>query len=133
MYTIKQITELTGVSGYTLRFYDKEGLFPNLARDGVGRRAFSDADLLSLRTIMALRDMGLSIAQIREFVEAGRGAGTLAKRGEIIAEGIERAKAELEEAKRRIALLSRAASYYEAALTQSGGACGTAQAATMAA
>ena len=111
MYTIKQITELTGVSGYTLRFYDKEGLFPNLARDGVGRRAFSDADLHSLRTIMALRDMGLSIAQIREFVEAGRGAQAAAKRGEIIAERMERANAEIEALKEQIKLLARAAEY----------------------
>ena len=126
MYTIKQITELTGVSGYTLRFYDKEGLFPNLARDGVGRRAFSDEDLRNIRTIQALRDMGLPIAQIRGFL----GADTPSERGEIIAEEIERAKAELEEVKRRMALLAHAASYYESAAAQRGG---TARAATMAA
>ena len=133
MYTIKQISELTGISGYTLRFYDKEGLFPNLARDGMGRRAFSEADLRNIRMILALRGMGLPVARIREFVEAGHGADTLAKRGEIIAEEIERAKAELEELTRRMVLLSRAASYYEAEISKSGGVRGTSRAATMAA
>ena len=111
MYTIKQITELTGVSGYTLRFYDKEGLFPNLARDGVGRRAFSDEDLRNIRTIQALRDMGLPIAQIRGFL----GADTPSERGEIIAEEIERAKAELEALKDQLKLLARAAEYFRGA------------------
>ena len=42
MYTMKKTAELTGLSEHTLRYYDKEGLLPGLARDGVGRRVFSD-------------------------------------------------------------------------------------------
>lgn len=115
MYTIKQITELTGLSGYTLRFYDKEGLFPNLARDGVGRRAFSDEDLRNIRTIRALREMGVPIARIRDFIAAERGERALERRGEIIAERTARAKAELEALEKQIKLLARAAEYYRGA------------------
>ena len=122
MYTIKQISELTGVSGYTLRFYDKEGLFPNLARDGVGRRLFSEADLRDIRTIQALREMGVPIARIRDFIEAGCGAQAAAKRGEIIAERTERAKAEIEALKAQIKLLARAAEYFRGAQAEGAGA-----------
>lgn len=31
-YSIKEMSEKTGLSIPTLRFYDKEGLFPNLER-----------------------------------------------------------------------------------------------------
>lgn len=120
MYTIKQVSELTGISGYTLRYYDREGLFPDLGRDEGNRRVFSDEDLKSVRTIQTLREMGLPIAQIRAFVEAGRGGRALERRGAIIAEQMERAKSELEDMKKKITMLSRAAAYYKEELSKSG-------------
>lgn len=111
MYTMKKTAELTGLSEHTLRYYDKEGLLPGLARDGVGRRVFSDEDLRSIRTIQALREMGVPIARIRDFIEAGRGAQAVAKRAEIIEERTARAKAEIEALKEQIKLLARAAEY----------------------
>lgn len=111
MYTMKKTAELTGLSEHTLRYYDKEGLLPGLARDGVGRRVFSDEDLRSIRTIQALREMGVPIARIRDFIEAGRGAQAAAKHAEIIEERTARAKAEIEALKEQIKLLARAAEY----------------------
>ena len=111
MYTMKKTAELTGLSEHTLRYYDKEGLLPGLARDGVGRRVFSEEDLFNIRTIRALREMGVPIARIRDFIEAGRGAQAAAKRAEIIEERTARAKAEIEALKEQIKLLARAAEY----------------------
>ena len=111
MYTMKKTAELTGLSEHTLRYYDKEGLLPGLARDGVGRRVFSDEDLFNIRTIRALREMGVPIARIRDFIAAGRGERALERRGEIIAERTARAKAELEALKDQLKLLARAAEY----------------------
>lgn len=114
MYTIKQVSQLTGISGYTLRFYDNEGLFPNLRRDGCGRRIFSDGDLHDVKTIQTLRGMGFPIERIRAFIEAGReGAQSARRRGEIVAEQMVQARRELAELTRRIELLERAADYYE--------------------
>lgn len=33
-YTIRQISELTGLTPHTLRYYDKEGLLPLIGRGG---------------------------------------------------------------------------------------------------
>lgn len=115
MYTMKKTAELTGLSEHTLRYYDKEGLLPGLARDGVGRRVFSDEDLRSIRTIQALREMGVPIARIRDFIAAGRDERGLERRGEIIAERMARAKAELEALEEQIKLLARAAEYFRGA------------------
>lgn len=120
MYTMKKTAELTGLSEHTLRYYDKEGLLPGLARDGVGRRVFSEEDLFNIRTIRALREMGVPIARIRDFIEAGRGAQAAAKRAEIIEERTARAKAEIEALKEQIKLLARAAEYFRG--TQAKGA-----------
>ena len=112
---MKKTAELTGLSEHTLRYYDKEGLLPGLARDGVGRRVFSDEDLRSIRTIQALREMGVPIARIRDFIAAGRDERGLERRGEIIAERMARAKAELEALEEQIKLLARAAEYFRGA------------------
>ena len=122
MYTMKKTAELTGLSEHTLRYYDKEGLLPGLARDGVGRRVFSEEDLFNIRTIRALREMGVPIARIRDFIAAGRGERALERRGEIIAERTARAKAELEALKNQLKLLARAAEYFRGAQAGRAGA-----------
>lgn len=44
-YTTAKAAEKIGISAYTLRFYDKEGLLPNVGRDEYGNRRFTDKDL----------------------------------------------------------------------------------------
>lgn len=50
MYTIGQVSEMFHIPVSTLRYYDKEGLFPNLERKG-NIRKFSDAELDQLHMI----------------------------------------------------------------------------------
>lgn len=47
-YKISDISKKTGLSAYTLRFYDQKGLLPFVARDKHGRRHFKDEDLAFL-------------------------------------------------------------------------------------
>ena len=44
-FTIKKISEMTGLSIPTIRYYDKEGLLPDLQRKESGYRVFSGRDL----------------------------------------------------------------------------------------
>jgi len=69
-YTIKEVAAKTGLSAYTLRFYDKKGLLPFVARDESGYRAFTDGDLNLLHTICCLKDTGMKIDDIRSYIEA---------------------------------------------------------------
>ncbi|HCB99966.1 MAG TPA: MerR family transcriptional regulator [Ruminococcaceae bacterium] len=68
-YTIKQVAEKTGLSIYTLRFYDKAGLLPFVARNQAGYRTFTDGDLLLLHTICCLKGVGMKISGIRHYIE----------------------------------------------------------------
>ena len=101
MYTVKQTSEITGISGYTLRFYDKEGLFPHLNRDGQNRRLFSDEDLHNIETIQELREMGFSLAQIRSYLTAEEDGG-MKRRRELLAEQMDRIRSELAAITRRM-------------------------------
>jgi DNA-binding transcriptional MerR regulator len=69
-YSIKQVSQKTGLSIYTLRFYDKEGLLPFVVRNGSGYREFTDGDLLLLKTICCLKDTGMKISDIRTYIAA---------------------------------------------------------------
>jgi DNA-binding transcriptional MerR regulator len=67
-YTIKQVSEKTGLSIYTLRYYDKEGLLPLVKRSQSGIRKFTDNDIDWLGLICCLKTSGMSIEHIKEFM-----------------------------------------------------------------
>ncbi len=80
-YRIGEFAELAGVSGKTLRHYDRVGLLRPAAVDARTRyRYYSSAQLGELSTILAMRELGLSLAQIRAFVRRTEGMGHIDRR-----------------------------------------------------
>ena len=67
-YSIGRVSEMFGLPVSTLRYYDKDGLFPNIERVS-GIRKFSDRELESLRVIECLKKSGLEIKDIKQFME----------------------------------------------------------------
>ncbi len=66
-YTIGQVADLFHLPVSTLRYYDKEGLFPTMERQS-GIRKFSERELEALRVIDCLKRSGLEIKEIRQFM-----------------------------------------------------------------
>ena len=60
MYTIGQVAEMFNLPISTLRYYDKQGLFPQLIRES-GIRKFSKNEIEALRVIECLKKSGLEI------------------------------------------------------------------------
>ncbi|MEG1513162.1 MAG: MerR family transcriptional regulator [Raoultibacter sp.] len=84
-YPIREVVDITGVSAYTLRYYDKCGFFPNLYRDKNKIRSFSDADIQRLHLVDALRKSGLSIEGIQYYIKLdSKGLKTENERLEIL-------------------------------------------------
>lgn len=80
-YSIGQVAEKTGLSAYTLRYYDHEGLMPFIQRNPAGRREFSEHDLDMVDLITCLKATGMTLKDIRHFVEiAMEGDRTLNER-----------------------------------------------------
>jgi DNA-binding transcriptional MerR regulator len=65
MYTIKQVEEMYGLPASTLRFYEKEGIIPKISRDDGGRRKYTEKELESLQLVIALRDTGMLMGDIK--------------------------------------------------------------------
>lgn len=86
-YTISEVSELMDISIYTLRYYDKEGLLPNLDRSLGGSRLFSEEDLGWLGMIKCLKASGLPLKDIKTFLELYQGGDpTLPQRFELFKE-----------------------------------------------
>jgi len=66
---VKEFGKLTGVSVRTLHYYDQVGLFKPSLRLPNGYRLYTEADLVKLQLIMALKFFGLDLKQIKKLVQ----------------------------------------------------------------
>jgi DNA-binding transcriptional MerR regulator len=81
MFMIGAFARLAGVSAKLLRAYDELGLFvPAWADPNTGYRYYSPAQLPDIRRIVALRDMGMPLADIRRIQAEGDIRGALERR-----------------------------------------------------
>lgn len=69
MYTIKDISKITGLTPYTIRFYAKEGLLPTIKRNEKNVRIFEESDLEAIYIIECLKNCGLKIKEIKQFTD----------------------------------------------------------------
>jgi DNA-binding transcriptional MerR regulator len=72
--TIAEVSEQTGLSHDTLRYYEKAGLIEHVGRTSGNQRRYAAADLAWLAFLLRLRETGMSIADMQHFAEL-RGAG----------------------------------------------------------
>ncbi|WP_127593996.1 MerR family transcriptional regulator [Paenibacillus lautus] len=83
-YIISEFSAITGISIYTLRYYEKEKLIiPN--RKENGRRCYSDGDITWIQFIKRLKDTGMPIKEIQKYAELrAKGDTTLVERMEML-------------------------------------------------
>lgn len=105
-FGISDVAAMTGISAFTIRYYDKCGFFPHLKRNRRGVRFFSDDDVSQLHLVEALRKSGLSIEGIQYFTRlCKRGDVTLKERLSILQAQetvLEYQRDELEESLKRL-------------------------------
>lgn len=73
---IKKVSEQTGISADTIRYYERIGLLPRIKRNKSGVRDFSDQDIATLEFIRCFRKAGMSVESLIEYmslVEEGEG------------------------------------------------------------
>lgn len=69
MFTMKQACEQTQLSYETLKFYCNQGLVPNVKRDKNNRRIFSEKDIAWIKSLSCLRNCGMSISEMKEYIK----------------------------------------------------------------
>lgn len=116
MYTIGQVADMFGLPVSTLRYYDKQGLFPELERTS-GIRRFGDTELEALRVIECLKKTGMEIKDIRLFMEwCAEGPSTYPKRKAMFEERKAHMESEIANMNRALDMLKFKCWYYEQAI-----------------
>ena len=116
MYSIGEISKMFQLPISTLRYYDKEGLFPHLKRVN-GVRQFSESEIETLRVIDCLKKSGLEIKDIKEYmVLCSLGNATLKQRKEIFEKQKEEVLQEMEKLQKVLSMLNYKCWYYDQAI-----------------
>ncbi|MGN0328301.1 MAG: MerR family transcriptional regulator [Lachnospira sp.] len=117
MYTIGQVSEMFNLPISTLRYYDKEGLFPNIERSS-GIRQFSETEIEALRVIECLKKTGMEIKDIKKFMDwCAKGPSTYANRKELFENRKKVLEEQLQELEKNMAMIKFKCWYYEQAIS----------------
>ncbi len=116
MYTIGQVSEMFNLPISTLRYYDKEGFFPQLKRKG-NIRYFSDTELEAIRVIECLKSSGLEIKDIKQFFQwVIEGSSSYPNRKQLFEDRKEAVRAEIKQLENTLAMLEFKCWYYDKAI-----------------
>ncbi len=116
MYTIGQVSKMFNLPISTLRYYDKEGLFPDMNRES-GIRKFSEKELEALRVIECLKKSGLEIKDIKQFMEwCVKGSETYSQRRELFLKQKKIVEAEIQRMNKALDMINFKCWYYEQAI-----------------
>ena len=69
MRTVKEISELTGISVRTLHYYDEIGLFTPTEKSEAGYRLYDDKALETLQQILFFREFDIPLKEIKTVME----------------------------------------------------------------
>ncbi len=116
LYTVGEMAKRLGVAPSTLRYYDKEGLLPFVERSSGGIRMFKDADFEWLQVIECLKKTGMSLTDIKHFIEMSmQGDDTIDERLALIIKQKEAVKAQIDDLSKTLKTLEFKEWYYKTA------------------
>jgi DNA-binding transcriptional MerR regulator len=102
-YSIQQVSEKMQIRPTVLRFYEKEGLLPSVRRTKSGIRRYDKEDMEWIGLIVCLKNTGMSIKQIKDFVDLSmEGDETLKQRCEMLYEHKRSVEAQIAEMHRHL-------------------------------
>lgn len=82
---VHDITKALNISESKLRYYDKHGLIRKMQRDNNNYRFIFEEDLVELKTIICLKQTGLSLMEIKHYLQlAYEGNSTIDEREQIL-------------------------------------------------
>lgn len=116
-YSIGEVSNKTKIAISTLRYYDKEGLFPTIERSNGGIRMFSDSELDIINIIECLKATGMPIKDIKQFFDwCQEGDSSLQNRLDMFQERLEVVNKQMEELQKTMDTIKYKCWYYNTAL-----------------
>ena len=66
IFSISDVSNVSGFSAHTLRFYEKIGLMPFVKRAASGKRIYDEYDVQILKSISVFKKTGMTNKQIKD-------------------------------------------------------------------
>lgn len=116
--TIGQVAKMMSLPVSTIRYYDKEGMIPNVVKDSNGRRKFDEENIDTLRIIECLKVSGMPLADIKQFIIlVKQGDRTLFERAQLFNNLGKTLKHEMEKLEKTLKIIEYKQEYYKEALS----------------
>ena len=113
-YTIKEFSQKINVSPSTLRYYEQEGLLPSTKRLNNSHRIYDDSDVPWITVITCLRSTGMSISDLRHYVDlCEQGDKTVQERKQIILHQKQKIEEQLQEVKKHLETINKKIELYD--------------------
>lgn len=120
-YSISQVSRMTKLTPYTLRYYDREGLLPFVGRSDSGIRVFTEHDLEMISLICCLKSTGMPVKQIRQFIDwYAEGDETIGQRRAMLQEHRLQITQQIKDLQQNLGKLDKKLKCYEEACAKQG-------------
>ncbi|MCP1452300.1 MerR family transcriptional regulator [Priestia megaterium] len=114
LLAIQNISSITGLSTYTLRYYENIGLLSDIERDENGYRTYRQTDILWIDFLIRLRKTGMPITNMKKFAELRRqGDSTATARRELLEIHQENVLKQIKELESNLTKISEKIDYYK--------------------
>jgi DNA-binding transcriptional MerR regulator len=112
--TIKEVAALTGLTAYTLRYYERIGLIAPIKRAQSGQRRYAASDMDWLKFLLRLRATNMPISQMQTFaLLRAKGNSTTATRREMLEQHLQKVNADVQELKQSAKVLQAKIQHYQ--------------------
>ena len=120
MYSAKETAQMTGLSTATLRYYEKEKLLPQIARNSQKYRQYTDEDIEWIKMVQCMRMANIPIHSIKEYVALLLlGGETLEQRFTMVQNHMEDIKKQMTNLQNAFELTQKKLSFYKKLLEDS--------------
>jgi len=111
---MKDVCRETGMAYETLKYYCNEGLIPNVKRNQNNYRVFDDRDIAWINSLSCLKNCGMSIQEMREYIDLClKGAASIPERKVILAQKREELLIKMAEIQRSIDYIDNKQLFYD--------------------
>ncbi|KRK36769.1 MerR family transcriptional regulator [Levilactobacillus parabrevis] len=117
-YRIGEFAKLVGLSTYTLRYYEDQGLVKS-QRDENGVRYYTDEDIRWVGFILHLKGTGMRLNDLKRYVKLrAKGDATIPERRAMLQKTKDDAEADIAELQMHLQVLSRKIDWYDGKVDQ---------------
>ncbi|MFS1663071.1 MerR family transcriptional regulator [Streptococcus sp. zg-JUN1979] len=114
MYSMKEASQLTGLSYDTIKFYCNKGLVPNVKRDSRNYRVFDQATIEWLKSLSCLKQCHFSIKEMSDYLNLClKGETSLKERQAMLEDKKNHLLKEAQNLKEALAYIDQKQGYYQ--------------------